>query len=81
MANFTNAKEYRFEKVCEHPTCNTIFQTNDPNKRFCTTECRKDSTHLAYNTTAPSTSKEIEEQRLAMFNNQFLMQPLRQRVE
>jgi len=32
-------KQYKYKKECEHPKCDTVFQTNVPQKRFCSNVC------------------------------------------
>jgi hypothetical protein len=32
-------KQYKYKKECEHPKCDVIFQTNMPQKRFCSNVC------------------------------------------
>ena len=32
-------KQYKYKKECEHPKCDVVFQTNVPQKRFCSNVC------------------------------------------
>ena len=32
-------KQYKYKKECEHPKCDVVFQTNVPQKRFCSNAC------------------------------------------